>query len=86
MNTAVPLVADPAGGGGQEPAHTGSLARRMMGIAAGWIFALLLLGSVIVITADMQLLRLPHGLVAHGFDGLPTHPKKFNPGLLKFVD
>ena len=47
----VPLAADTDGEGGQEPAHiepahTGSLARRMMVIAAGWIFALLLLGGL----------------------------------------
>jgi signal transduction histidine kinase len=31
---------------GGAPAHTGSLARRMMGIAAGWIFILLLVGGL----------------------------------------
>ena len=40
---------DAAGSGGgvrYGPRHTGSLARRMMLIAAGWIFALLLLGGL----------------------------------------
>ena len=41
-----PVRAEDAIGGGAVPAHTGSLARRMMLIAAGWISLLLLVGGV----------------------------------------
>ncbi len=44
-----------------DPAHTGSLARRMMMIAAGWIFALLLIGG-------LALDRALTGLVTNQFD------------------
>lgn len=43
------------------PAHTGSLSRRMMVIAAGWIFVLLTLGGV-------ALDRTLTGLVSRNFD------------------
>ena len=39
------------------PRHTGSLARRMMLIAAGWIFALLLLGGLALDRAISNLVR-----------------------------
>lgn len=46
---------------GAAPSHTGSLARRMMVIAAGWISILLLCGGV-------ALDRTLTGLVTHSFD------------------
>lgn len=55
---------DAAGSGGgirYGPRHTGSLARRMMFIAAGWIFALLLLGG-------LALDRALTNLVSNQFD------------------
>ena len=55
---------DAAGSGGgirYGPRHTGSLARRMMLIAAGWIFALLLLGG-------LALDRALTNLVSNQFD------------------
>ena len=55
-----------AGGPGITPAHTGSLSRRMMLIAAGWITILLLLGG-------LALDRTMTGLVTRNFDEQLTY-------------